>query len=238
MDLNKIKGQRRAALIDSGARFGSPTINAQIDLTLSALPDHQDVLKRYGLADKDATELVWLRAESTTLLQDRPEVAREASEARKVTQTRFASLKRLRLRGRDVLSASVEGAQDELDEEALLGVRQVIERTARAGDDAALLAQQVRQLADALDHAELIDEVNERGGAGLAQELRDGALALEQANQSSQRPLGTPAETALLDLMDGLALERLRRIRRAARRAAAEEGKPEIAKLFELSHLK
>lgn len=37
----------------------------------------------------------------------------------------------------------------------------------------------------------------------------------------------------MLDLMDGLALGRMRRSR-----AATEEGKPELAKLFELSHLK
>lgn len=238
MDLDKIIGKRRVILIDNGNRFGSPIINAQIDQTLALLPAHLETLKRYGLADREGAELAWLRAESEALLQVRPEVARAADEARKLTQLRFASLKRLRLRGRDILTAGLEAVVDTTEEEALLGVQQAMAQTARAGDDAALLCTQARQLADALEDGAVSAEVNERGGAGLAEELRDGALALEQANQSSQRPLGTPAETALLDLMDGLALERLRRIRRAARRAATEEGKPEIAKLFELSHLK
>jgi hypothetical protein len=56
MDLNKLKGQRRTALINSGTRFGSATINTQIDLILGVVPDHQDALKRYGLADKATAE--------------------------------------------------------------------------------------------------------------------------------------------------------------------------------------
>lgn len=73
--------------------------------------------------------------------------------------------------------------------------------------------------------------------APLATLLTNRIDALNVARAAKPRPHGTPAETELLDSIDGLIVELCRLARKAGRALARETSQPAIAKEFELDAL-
>ena len=80
-------------------------------------------------------------------------------------------------------------------------------------------------------------EASKRGADQAIIDLKAGAEALRSADVEGAVPAGTPAETQLLDHLDGIIVGLVRRARKAGRSAADRLGDPAIATAFELSKL-
>lgn len=238
MNPDRFKGERREALLRLGQRFGTQQVQDQTDAYLLALVDQEDKLIEHGgLSERDVEEMTALREQSREAGELRPEVARASSLARAEARAQEKALKATRLKARTLLIAALEVLEDEEEEQTLRPLRAIMTETSSAGSDLTTLSKQARALAGVLESPTLKDQVKARRGTKLAKALRDGAAALDTASANSMRPKGTPVETAQLDLLDGLLIERLRRVRRAARSASTTLGDPTLAQLFAWDHL-
>ena len=106
-----------------------------------------------------------------------------------------------------------------------------------AADHAEGLAKQLDAQHELLQEPLIAQAAQHRGGPASVVELGARAAGLRHAAQAKAEPRGTPAETELLDLVDGLILGLTRGAREAAEAAARELGEPAIETAFELSAL-
>src|SRR5690606_34035636 len=98
------------------------------------------------------------------------------------------------------LAASLAG-----DRAAVNAIDAVLDATRRAGADAIALRDQLHALAKLLDNEGVRSRTSEADE--LATTLATCAGAIDIARQSRTRGGGTPAETDLIDLLDGLGVD-------------------------------
>ena len=237
VDLSVYVGERREGLVGSGRHVGSEVVQGVADGFANALGTHAGALKEAGYRDKDGEVLAELCAESKRLCEERPEVARGKSAARDALRREVKAGKQLRLDRRVSLEAVLDIDGDGLEAALVDRARRVLRETASSGDDAQTLGQQLVALATMYEAPALATLLDERGGAGGAAALRAQAKRLDEAAAGAQVGLGTREETEVLDLNDGLMLERMRAIRKIARRAAVRRGEPALAEAFSLAGL-
>lgn len=238
LNLEAMPGEVREDHINQGRGFGSPDTLAQADATLAGVAAHGEVLAEHGFGPEDVEDL--------TEARDRlvgAGVVRETKRAsNKTTQKTFlAAMKKAkqeRKRGRAVLSRSAvklrqNGTQAELD--AATSAAAVLEKTARSGANPETLATQLDLLGAELAKAPVAAVAASRGGPKAVAEM---AKAAAELRKPGLRPAkGTVAETEYVDLLDGIIVSLVRAARAAARSAAAELGRPALAKAFELTEL-
>jgi hypothetical protein len=237
LDLSGYVGEQRAGLIVAGRSYGSEAVQEAAELYANALKTHAGALYRFSYADKDGARLAELCVESKRLCEERPEVARDKSAARASLRAEVKAAKQERQDRRVTLETVLSADSDGLAAEVVRRARQVLADTASAGDDVDRLELQLLALAASYEVAELVPLLDARGGAGGAVALREQAKRLDEAQAAASLGRGTAEETALLDLIDGLMLERLRAIRKIARRASTRLGDPSIADAFSLAVL-
>lgn len=240
LDLESYPPEERKRLIELGRHFGSADTVAQAEQTLNALKKYENELRAEGFVAEDAEEL---REARERLLETG--VLREDKEGEKKT-TRKAYLdalkegKALKLRARTILTNVQRRLAKQASEEARGAYREietVLGQTRSAGADANALAGQLDLLREVLESNIVAAAAAARGGAEVTALLSSLAPRLRDLSQAKAGPRGTPQETELIDLLDGIIIELVRDARRAARAASGTLGQPAIAKEFELNKL-
>lgn len=239
-DLNTIPAATRDAQIKLGRQYGSSDTLAQANQILKALESYASALANEGFIADDIARVVEARDMLLTA-----GVGRErARGGKKVLSQAYldamATGRAKRLRARAVLDntmgilaeSSAPTAPD-----AVRAIKATLRQTHSAGDDAETLAGQLDQLAATLGLAHVNVEASKRGGAQSIADLTSSAAELRKAAQQDATLLGTPAETQLLQHLDGIIVGLARRAHKAARSAAKQLGNPAIGAAFKLNKL-
>lgn len=239
IDLDSIPAATRAQQIKLGRQYGSTDTLAQANQTLNALDVHGDAVATDGFIAEDTARLTDARDMLVAAGVGR-EVRRTAKKSTNALYTEaIAQGKKLRRQGRAILE-NVEGALAESAEPegpAVQRIKATLQSTHAAGDDAEALAQQLDLLVSTILFEGVKAEAGKRGGPEVVTALTAGAAKLRAADEQVATPAGTPAETQLLDHLDGIIIGLVRRARKAARSAGARLGNPAIAAAFELDKL-
>jgi hypothetical protein len=237
IDLSVYVGERREQLIKLGDAVGSVPVQQCADGFAIALASHAPKLYTLGYVDADGAFLGALCAESKRLCIARPEIVRGKTAARSALRREVKEAKALRMDQRAALDATLSAEQDKLPPAVLAAARLVLRDTESAGADADALKLQLLALATIFEHADLAAPLAERNASGAAAALRAQAARVDAADAASHVGRGATHQTAEIDLIDGLMIERLRAIRKIARRAAVRLGDPSIAAAFSLDAL-
>ncbi|MBK9260820.1 MAG: hypothetical protein IPM54_13500 [Polyangiaceae bacterium] len=237
LDLTTLSPEARAAFIKDGERFSSEDTLAQANQTLNAYATHGAKLADYGFDPADATELQDARDGLIAA-----GVGREAKRTSKKIDTAAHSAamrngQGTRLRARSVLGGAKRTLLASGNIATVQKIEALLERDSVAADDAEGLAKQLDALKDMLKEQAIADAAKNRGGPKAVTDLGTDAQALRDAAKAKAEPRGTPAETELLDLLDGIIVSLARTAREAAEAAARELSEPAMATAFELSAL-
>lgn len=221
-----------------GRQFGSRDTQAQGNKARNALVKYGAVIAPFGYPTADADRLGAVLAEQTAA-----GVGRESEKtAKKVTNKAFVSASGAAKIGRRQARTVLESARRPLREsktgqQAVADIDSVLERTQRSGANPLLLAQQLELLHGALSDPTIAAAAADRGGPQALAQLELALPTLRAADADRAGTRGTPAETELIDVLDGMIVTLVRDARRAARAAAEALGQPAIAKAFELDEL-
>lgn len=241
IDLDALPSSVKREYIRLGRRYGSGDTVRQADLTLKAHVRHGAAIAPHGFVAEDALRLV----EARDLLVAAGVLREGAVTAKKTTDSAFVEMlergKTARHRARSILRvtrrvlAEASGADAE---SAVHEIDGVLDRTGAAGEDPRLLGEQLGTLRAALVRPVTAAAAAARGGADVVTEIDAAARALRDASAAEASTLGTPTETARIDLLDGIVVTLTREARGAARAAARATGIPAIADEFQLEALR
>jgi hypothetical protein len=232
--IDKLPAARREAAQGIGALFASQNTLRQADETLRAFAQHGDDVSQFGYGGEDAEELKGLR---DALAQ--AGAGREGALAVKKTTSQaldqaIAEGKAARLRAHAIL----DRAQLLVPEAATAQkINAVLAQTRSAGASARKLFEQLKILQPVLEDKDVAALIKKRGGPEAVAVIKQAVTMLVDAQKGHIGGGGAPAETARMDLLDGLIADNVRDARRAARAAARALGRPELARAFELTGL-
>lgn len=230
--------ESRAEYRESGSHFGSQDTKAQGEKAMNALAKYGPVIAPYGFPVADGDRLGAVLGEQTAA-----GVGRESEKtAKKVTNKAYVTAskgaKRIRRHARTVLeNARRPLRESKTGQQAVADIDSVLERTQRSGANAMALAQQLELLHETLSNPTIATAAADRGGPEAIAQIDLALPTLRAADAGRAAPRGTPAETELIDVLDGMIVALVRDARRAARAAAEALGQPAIAKAFELDLL-
>lgn len=239
-DISVISPQARADYIRVGRNWGSKDTLAQANDTLQALTRYGSELVLFGFAAEDGKTLALVRdaLQEATLGRFYAEASKKATSKAYLDAMRAG--KNARLAARSVLSNVERILRDKAvpaHEGSLRGLGLALMKTQSAGADDHKLLEQLEILAECLRDSVIRDEAATRGGPESLREIEAAIVNIRDWAQSRTIKRGTPAETEMLDLLDGIIVSLARSARRAARIAAVRAGSPALAKAFELSRL-
>ena len=143
--------------------------------------------------------------------------------------------KNARISAHSLLAGARFTAELSGDRATVNAIDAVLDATRRAGADAVALRDQLHALAKLLDNEGVRSRVPD--AEALKTTLTTRADAIDIARQSRTRGGGTPAETDLVNLLDGLGVGLCRIGRKAGRAASKETGDPAIADAVELDEI-
>lgn len=234
-DPNSIAPAARARFGRVGRAFSSEDAAAQAAATHNALDQFRAEVGAYGFSAAEEGGLIDANDALKVGLVGRD----GAKGARKVTNSELLNhmfdSKGLRLRARSILTTARFNYDREGNTAAVNAIDAALATTNTSGADAETLRRQLHTLAEVLGNAVVAPKIPT--AADLASTLTAQATSLDAADAATIKGPGTPTETAYLDLLDGYIVELCRAARRAARAAARDLGRPEIAKAFELREL-
>lgn len=240
IDFDKIPPAKRDELIELGQHFGSQDTLAQGLQTLAGCKKHGAELALYGVGAKQVQEL-----EDLCDALKEAGVGREAARGeKKVNGLLYVEAmekgEAARLGGRAVLTAAAEDLERSEGAGAAEGVKvakAALVQTKISADKAEPLAQQLGILLGALKQTVIADAALGMGGPEAVTGLEDAIGGLRKADQESAGRLGTPAETQRLDLIDGMIVQLVRRVKRAAVAAGRATGSKALSAVFKLDKL-
>jgi hypothetical protein len=238
IDVNAIAPAAKAHYIAIGERWGSETTLAQADDHLANLPTHGPLLAKFGFGIADGARLADARDGLLAAGVQRASAVVGDSAKRAAVADALAIGKDERATARSVLASARRELFESTapDAEAAIAmVDGVLAKTSAAGASPTELGNQLAVLKDALTTPVVAAAAKDRGGPDAVTAL-EAALGKTKAVPSAIKR-GTPAETELLNLYDGMIVELCRSARKAARAAARKTGQPAVAKVFELRHL-
>jgi hypothetical protein len=240
IDLSTLSPNARAEYIRIGRQYGSTDTLAQANQTLTGLGKYAPELVRHGFSLGDGTRLQGARDALTEAGVGRADKV----GTRKVTSHAYVDAlahgKAKREDARSILDNARRALSESVDATATAGVNVIktaLQQTRTAGADGDKLATQLETLRTTLGDPSVAAEVAGRGGPEAALDLGIAADALHAASQERAGAPGTPAETELLDLLDGIIVGLVRGARKAARPAAKRLGTPALMADFELTKL-
>lgn len=240
IDLSTLSPKARAEYIRIGRQYGSTDTLAQANQTLTGLGKYAPELVRHGFSLGDGTRLEGARdglVEAGVGRADKVGIRKVTSHA---YVDALAHGKARREDARSILDNAKRALSDSVDATAVDGVNVIktaLKQTRSAGADGDKLALQLETLRAALGDPNVAAEVAGRGGPDAALDLGIAADALHAASQDRAGAPGTPAETELLNLLDGIIVGLVRGARKAARPAAKRLGTPALMADFELTKL-
>jgi hypothetical protein len=210
---------------------------AQANKTLKALQTYGARLSLWGFNEEDMKRLEGARDALITA-----GVGRELERVgKKTTNSAYTAAletgKSRRLRARSVLTGARRVLAEQGQSDSVRSVDTALNHAPTAGENAGKLADQLDTLHASLSEPPIASAVSGRGGPEIVAELATCAAALRAIAQETALPAGTPAETELLDLIDGVIVGLARDARKAARSAAKEASEPAMAIAFELTKL-
>ena len=240
IDLSTLSPRARAEYIRIGRQYGSTDTLAQANQTLAGLGKYAHELVRHGLSLGDGVRLEGARAG----LEEAGVGRNEKVSTRKVTSHSYvdalANGKAKREDARSILDNARRALSESDQASAVAGVNVIkvaLQQTRSAGADGDKLATQLDTLRTTLGDPNVIGEVSGRGGLDAGVDLQIAADTLRVASKERAGAPGTPAETELLDLLDGIIIALARGARKAARAAAKRLGTPALMADFELTKL-
>lgn len=232
--LEKLPAVRREAAQRVGAQFASPNTLQQADATLAAWQQYGDEVAQFGYGDEDAEELTALRDALSEAGAGRQGALAGKKSASQALEQAIAEGKAARLRAHAIL----DRAQLLVGEAGLAQqISAALTQTRSARGDAQRLFEQLKVLQPLLENKDIATVIKKRGGPEALTVLKAAAEKLIEAKKSHVGGGGAPAETARMDLLDGLIADNVRDARRAARAAGRALGRPEIVREFELTAL-
>lgn len=237
-DPTLIAPEEKVRLRRIGASFGSSDALAQADVTLKYATKHISILPMHGFGPVQLAQLEDARAASIAQGVQRA----DTRTGRKVTKTALLDAmfagKSVRMRARTIYTnargtLAAAGNQPA----SVRTIDSVLAATSSAGSDSDELATQMQQLQNLLTDTAIRGAVGEEVATALETDLRTRRDALLIARGEGASTRGTPTDTDLIDLIDGVIVELVRAARRAARSAARELGQPAIADELQLNEL-
>lgn len=236
-DLSKYVGGRRLELRAVGVRVGSDVVQRVAQRVLNGLVEHGAALGGFGYLDRSGQRLQSRLDQSVELTSARPEVARGKTATREQAGQAFRAAKKVHRRLHTLVEGSLAEVRDALPEEQLGRYALTLKQTRAVGASPQALQRNMVSLASVAEAPELAEELKLRGVADAGAQLRSAAASMTADVAAAQLERGTKAESEEIDVLDGLIIEDLRRIRRIARSAADELGRPDIAEAFSLAEL-
>lgn len=246
IDMSQFSAAAVQQFVAIGTHYGSDRTEAQATKSLDAARVWGDVLKPYGFDAADVQQIATAKEQLQQLQLTRV----DAKVNRKQTSYEFTDSlrhgKTLKNAGRQLLQNSQQTLfesndpeKQEENQKALQQVNAALSELRPIGYDRAELARQLdlihRTLQLAPVQATLLDN-----GSAIIDQLAPTAERLRAALDTVHTTprVGTPEHTRLLDFWDGLIVIRCRKLRRIARTGAKMLGNEEIARAFELDHLR
>ena len=240
IDLSTLSPHARAEYIRIGRQYGSTDTLAQANQTLTGLVKYAPELTRHGFSLGDGTRLEGARDGLIEAGVDRSGKV----GTRKVTSHAYVDAlahgKAKREDARSILDNAKRALSERVDATAAAGVNVIkaaLQQTRSAGADGDKLAGHLDTLRLALGDPNVLVEVSGRGGLDAGIDLQIAADTLRAASKERAGAPGTPAETELLNLLDGIIVGLARGARKAARAAAKRLGMPALMADFELTKL-
>lgn len=236
-DPEKIAANSRQELILAGRKFGSEDTLAQAEKTSNALKIYGARLALWGFNDEDTKQLAEARDALIAAGVGREVVRVGKKTTNKAYAAALETGKSKRLQARSVLSGARRVLADKGNVIAVQSVDTVLDHAPTAEESASKLADQLDTLRASLSEGPVAQAASQRGGPEIVAKLVTCSAALRAISQETATAPGTPAETELLDLLDGIIVGLSRAARRAARAAAKASGEPAMAAAFELTEL-
>lgn len=232
----EIAAGTRPYFINIGKDYASERTLAQVIRSLAGAEKHRVILRKYNLTEQLESWGERLRDSIRAALgqRDRAIVARKVTNAaalaamnagkrcRRATQTALSNARFfLTIGGHDAVVREID---------------KVLNETRTSGADLGELERQLGLYLAVLAQPGVRDALGD-AAASVEADLNASINALKLAKNTKTGARGTPAETAYLDLLDGLAAVWAREIRKIARVAADAEGNPAIATDSDLREL-
>lgn len=236
-DFGAITGEVRLEFITVGRAFGSERTHAQAEKTIEAWSRHGAALQAYGFGEADATELMEAKDALTAAGGGRSDAVLDRRTGVKGLHAGIKTGKSLRTRGRVVATNIRDVLWRSGDAATVQRVDAVLAATRSSGGSAGALSTQLEALGGLYGDTAFAAALAGRGDSALGATLTTHADALRALQASRGDSRGTPTESELVDLLDGVIIRHCRAARRAARAAATETGSPAIATDFELREL-
>lgn len=237
MDLTKLPKTLREQALRIGATTGSTGVIDEVQRSLQAQAKHEASLKQHGFSDADRTYLEQGRDALIAALGSRAQVVQSRGDEVK-------TLRAVRLEGKEGRRdgrAALELAADDLllagDEASAERVEAALAKTGKSGADMDVLADQLDVLGAAAAEPAIAKALKARGEDKLGARLKSLAAGVRQAALDAPRLKGTHAESEQINLLDGLLVLKLRRVRDVARRASRKQSSPAIAQDFDFAYL-
>lgn len=230
--VNQYPAALLAAWQDTGRHFGSGATRAQVDRTANAHTRHRNEVEQFGFDNEQFELLVWCGEAIDAVMRGRWVVQVEGKVTNKAKQAAKKPAKAERFALRSILESRAQKlrqAGGEENDRLALQIESALTTTVTAGEDGPKLAGQVELLATTL---EAVGGAAERVAAARAVAAR-----VRAAESKAAVAPGTPAETQLLDILDGMVVELVRLARRAARASARASGNAALEKAYELAEL-
>lgn len=237
LDLDAIAPEQRAAYIRAGAQYGSELVLAQADDLVQPIEDYLSELSRRGFG---AVDFERLKAAILKLLELGTARTLATADVRAATLAYDQALRKGKQARRDadpILRSARTDLAEEGDTETVKAIDITLEKTKSAGSDSVALRTQLDMLRATLTLPAVAAKTAERGGTFVVADIDAAITILREAEARRPGKPGTPAHTEMLNLVDGIILDLLRRARRAARATSTALGQPVIAKRFEFTVL-
>jgi hypothetical protein len=233
---SSIAPEAQAYYIKIGRRFGSDDTLRQADKTLLTLDKHIVPLAVHGVGEQHRTLLRDLRDALLAAGVDRNQTRTD----KKVTNAALLDAMHAGKAARFQAHGALSGARLVLfngDAKAAVNdIDAALDATRSAGADADALAKQLELLSVLVAKAPIAEAIGEPASA-LGATLAARIDALKVGREATATPRGTPAQTELLDLIDGMIVEITRAARKAGRALSGVSGQPSIANELQLTEL-
>lgn len=231
-----IAPEERERLRNIGEDYATERVIAQLDRTRQGIQKFHDILSTRGVDEVLETLLANVLESLQVATDDRL----DARVIKKVTNDALLSAmhagKTARFAAHGVLDTAALVVAMAGNSQLAAEIRKVLDATRSAGADSLELQKQLRQLLRLAMHPDVRAQLGAKAEP-LETQLDNAIAALEVARGSKSKTRGTPKETDYVNMLDGLAIELCRRVRKIARAAAKELNMPAIAKELDLRAL-
>lgn len=244
LDLSNLSPEAQALYRKIGANYDSGRTLAQAEKTRNGV---KKVLDLYP----EALSLQGVRISTVTRLEDARAALLEATAGREHTRTQKKVTNVAHIRAmfdgkgtRLELHAAYNSARRILleagDRDSVNLIDVTLGRTKSAGADSDVLINQLELLGELLTNTAIRQAVadgDETIPTALETAVAERIAALNSTRIDKAAPRGTPIDTGLIDLLDGMIIVICRDIRRAVRALARSLGQPHLAEEVELNEL-